>query len=73
MIGDFGASMRIGDRVIADDSPCYVIAEVGHNHQGSMEPCKKLFTAAKEAGCCAVKLQKRDNRSLFTSEMVSKP
>ena len=32
---------------INDDSPCYVIAEIGHNHQGSLEKCKELFRAAR--------------------------
>lgn len=55
---------------IADDSDCYVIAEIGHNHQGSLEKCKELFKSAKEVcGASAVKLQKRDNRSLFTRKM----
>lgn len=66
-------SMRIGQRLIADDERCYVIAEVGHNHQGSVEQCKQLFQAAKDAGACAVKLQKRDNASLFTAAMFAKP
>jgi N-acetylneuraminate synthase/sialic acid synthase len=64
--------MRIGNRVITDESPCYVIAEVGHNHQGSLEQCKEIFAAAKQAGANAVKLQKRDNRSLFTQAMYNK-
>lgn len=59
----------IGDRVISDDSDCYVIAEIGHNHQGSVEQAKAMFRAAKECGVNAVKLQKRDNRTLFTREM----
>jgi len=54
---------------ITDDSDCYVIAEIGHNHQGSVEQCRKLFKAAKAAGANAVKLQKRNNRALFTKEM----
>lgn len=58
---------------INDSSDCYVIAEIGHNHQGSVETAKELFAAAKECGCQAVKLQKRDNRSLFTKEMFNKP
>ncbi|HEU4682306.1 MAG TPA: N-acetylneuraminate synthase family protein [Gemmatimonadales bacterium] len=58
---------------INDDSPCYVIAEIGHNHQGSLENCKELFRAAREAGAHAVKLQKRDNRSLYTREMYDRP
>jgi len=58
---------------IADDAPCYVIAEIGHNHQGNLEQCKELFRVAKMCGASAVKLQKRDNRSLFTREMYDSP
>ena len=54
---------------IADDAPCYTVAEIGNNHQGSIESCKKLFEAAKRCGASSVKLQKRDNRSLFTKQM----
>ena len=63
----------IADRVISDDSPAYVIAEIGHNHQGSLQTAKELFAAASDCGLAAVKLQKRDNRSLFTREMFDKP
>lgn len=58
---------------IADDTDSFVIAEVGHNHQGSLEKCKQLFRVAKECGADAVKLQKRDNRSLYTRELYDKP
>ncbi|HEX2042304.1 MAG TPA: N-acetylneuraminate synthase family protein [Acidimicrobiales bacterium] len=58
---------------IADDTDCWVIAEIGHNHQGSVEKCKALFDAAKEAGASAVKLQKRENRSLYTREAFDRP
>lgn len=54
---------------VSDDSDCYVIAEIGHNHQGDLEKAKELFQVAKECGVNAVKLQKRDNRSLFTQAM----
>ena len=63
----------IADRVISDDSAPYVIAEIGHNHQGSLKTAKDIFRAAAECGVSAVKLQKRDNRSLFTREMFDKP
>ncbi len=57
---------------ISDDSDSYVIAEIGHNHQGKMETARELFLAAKECGANAVKLQKRDNRALYTRDMYNK-
>jgi len=63
----------IGSCRINDDSDCYMIAEIGHNHQGDLEKAKELFRAAKMAGVQAVKLQKRDNRSLFTKAAYEKP
>jgi N-acetylneuraminate synthase/sialic acid synthase len=65
--------MRLGGTVINDESPAYVIAEVGHNHQGSIETAKRLLAAAKAAGADAVKFQKRDNRTLFTREFFERP
>jgi sialic acid synthase len=66
-------SLRIGEVEIVDDSDCFVIAEIGHNHGGSVDTAKELFAAAKLAGAHAVKLQKRDNASLYTREMFHKP
>ena len=65
--------MRIGQHEIGDDSKCYVIAEIGHNHQGSVEKARELFREAKLAGAHAVKLQKRDNRGLYTRAAYHKP
>jgi N-acetylneuraminate synthase/sialic acid synthase len=64
---------RIGNKVVTDESPSYVIAEIGHNHQGDVERCKAMFKAALLSGADAVKLQKRDNRALFTKEMYDSP
>ena len=58
---------------IADDTDCYVIAEIGHNHQGDLDKARQLFLRAKECGVHAVKLQKRDNRSLYTKAMYDRP
>lgn len=63
----------IESQVIDDDSDCYVIAEIGHNHQGNLEKAKGLFLRAKECGVNAVKLQKRDNCSLYTRAMYDMP
>jgi sialic acid synthase len=65
--------LTIDGRRIADDTPCFVIAEIGHNHQGSVEKAQELFVLAKQAGVDAVKLQKRDNRRLFTRELYDSP
>jgi sialic acid synthase len=63
----------IDGRQINEDSDCYVIAEIGHNHQGDLQLCKRMFDAAKEAGADAVKLQKRDNKTLYTEEFYNSP
>ena len=66
-------TLTIDGREIGDDSECYVIAEVGHNHQGDVELAKRLIDAAKECGVDAVKLQKRSNRVLYTREFFEQP
>ena len=58
---------------IEDAGDCYVVAEIGHNHQGSLDHAKQLFAEAKRCGVDAVKLQKRDNRSLFTRDYFNRP
>jgi N-acetylneuraminate synthase/sialic acid synthase len=58
---------------IHDGSDCYVIAEIGHNHQGSVEQAKAMVTVAKDCGANAVKLQKRSNRTLYTREFFEQP
>jgi len=65
--------LSIDGKLINDDGDCYVIAEIGHNHQGKLENAKELFRAAKQVGADAVKLQKRDNRTLYTQKLFNKP
>ena len=52
--------LTIEGRRIADDTDAFVIAEIGGNHGGSVETCKRMILAASRAGCDAVKLQKRE-------------
>ena len=66
-------TLAIGTHEISDDARCYVIAEVGHNHQGKVATCMELFKAAKDAGVQAVKLQKRNNRTLYTKAAYDRP
>ena len=66
-------SLTIADKTITDTSDAYVIAELGHNHQGRVDTCLELVQAAKDAGCDAVKLQKRSNKKLFTAAYYNSP
>jgi YrbI family 3-deoxy-D-manno-octulosonate 8-phosphate phosphatase len=53
------AWVPVGTRAIGDGEPVYVIAEIGINHNGSVEIAKKLIDGAVAAGCDCVKFQKR--------------
>ena len=65
--------LLIDNFLISDNSDAFVIAEIGHNHQGNVDLCEKFFQAAANAGATAVKLQKRDNRSLYTKSYYDSP
>jgi N-acetylneuraminate synthase/sialic acid synthase len=67
------SQIRIQNHVIGDEQDCYVIAEIGHNHQGNLDTAKALLRGAKECGVQAVKLQKRHNRTLYTRAMYDQP
>ncbi len=51
--------VNIGNKRVGDDQPVFMIAEIGINHNGSIEIAKKLIDGAVLAGCDAVKFQKR--------------
>jgi sialic acid synthase len=65
--------LKIDNYVINEVANCYVVAEIGHNHQGDLQTAKKLFYSALKAGANAVKLQKRDNHTLYIPAMWHKP
>ena len=52
-------------------SKVFVIAEIGINHNGDIDICKKLIDLAKETDCDAVKFQKRDIDTVYTQEYLS--
>jgi len=51
--------VKIGNKLIGEGQPVYIIAEIGINHNGSLELAKRLIDGAVYAGCDAVKFQKR--------------
>ena len=65
--------VRIGDRWVGDGEPCLVVAEIGINHNGSLELARKLVSSALLAGCDAVKFQKRTVDVVFTKEDLERP
>jgi len=59
-------------RWIGEGFPCYIIAEIGQNHQGSVETAKKLMKVAKDCGADCVKFQKSDFGAKFTRSVLSR-
>src|SRR6476469_6213668 len=66
-------TVRIGNRPVGDSEPCYVIAEIGINHNGSIDLAKRLISVAVAAGCDAVKFQKRTVDVVYSAEELAKP
>jgi len=65
--------VKIGNNMVGDGHPCFVVAEIGINHNGDIDVAKKLIDLAKLAGCDAVKFQKRTVNIVYTSEELAKP
>ena len=51
----------------------FCVGEIGINHNGDLDICKKLIDIAVDAGCDAVKFQKRDVEQVYTSEFLDSP
>jgi N-acetylneuraminate synthase len=66
-------TVKIGKDTIGDGQPCYVIAEIGINHNGDIALAKRLIDAADAAGCNAVKFQKRTIDVVYTKEELARP
>lgn len=57
--------VKIQNRLIGDGEPCFIVAEIGCNHDGNLEQAKKLVDIASAAGCDAVKFQSFSAEKLF--------
>ena len=67
------ATVKIGDTLVGDGQPCYVIAEIGINHNGDVELAKRLISIAVAAGCNTVKFQKRTVDVVYSTDELARP
>ena len=68
-----GKQITILEREVGDGQPCFIIAEIGQNHNGQVEIAKRLIETAARCGCDAVKFQKRDVEWELTREARDRP
>lgn len=66
-------TVQIANHRVGPGCPCFVIAEIGINHNGDVDTALKLIEAAIEAGCQAVKFQKRTVDLVYTPEELERP
>jgi N-acetylneuraminate synthase len=65
--------VKIGSQTVGDGQPCFVIAEIGINHNGDVTQAKRLISVAAAAGCSAVKFQKRTVDVVYSAAELAKP
>jgi N-acetylneuraminate synthase len=66
-------TVNIGKKKLGADQPCYIIAEIGINHNGDIDLAKRLISVAVAAGCDAVKFQKRTIDVVYTAAELATP
>lgn len=64
--------VKIGNKIIGDGEPTFIIAEIGINHNGDINIAKQLIDLAVSSGCDAVKFQKRTIDVVYTPEELVK-
>jgi len=67
------SEIKIGNRLVGTGQPCYIIAEIGINHNGDINIAKKLIDVAVAAKCDAVKFQKRTVEVVYPAEELARP
>lgn len=63
--------IKISDRCIGEEEPCFIIAEAGVNHNGSLSKALKLVDVAHNAGACAIKFQTWSVNELYIPDSIS--
>ena len=66
-------TLKIGNNIVGAGQPCYIIAEIGINHNGNVDLAKRLISVAVAAGCDAVKFQKRTVEVVYTPKELATP
>mgnify|MGYP003952114983 FL=1 len=66
-------NIKIGNTLVGQAQQCYMVAEIGINHNGSLDTAKKLIDVAVDSGCDAVKFQKRTIEIVYSKEELSRP
>jgi N-acetylneuraminate synthase len=65
--------VKIGDKFVGDGSPCYIVGEIGINHNGDLGIARRLIDVASVAEADAVKFQKRSVDVVYSAEELAKP
>ena len=66
------SQIKIGNRLVGIEHPCYLVAEIGINHNGDLNIAKSLIDKAIEFGFDAVKFQKRTINVVYTAEDLAR-
>lgn len=66
-------AVKIGNKWIGEGYPCYMIAEIGINHNGDLDLARRLISVAVAANCDAVKFQKRTVDVIYTPQELAAP
>ncbi len=61
----------LGTRAVGDHQPAFVIAEIGINHNGDLDIARRLIAVARQAGCDAVKFQKRTVEVVYSPDELA--
>jgi N,N'-diacetyllegionaminate synthase len=70
---EFNKQIKIAQHLISDDSPVFIIAEAGVNHNGNMDVAKRLIEIAAEAKVDAVKFQAFKTENLILQNVQKAP